>query len=75
MGCFEQGSLKFLGLELPDEGFVCPGVPVWKDKCLPKKDRTSLRMETVNPLPLNYYNFEIKGHSGKDRGVGIIVLY
>ena len=26
-------------------------------------------MENVNPLPPNYYNFEIKGLSGKDTGI------
>ena len=26
-------------------------------------------MENVNPLPPNYYNFEIKGLSGKDMGI------
>ena len=29
----------------------------------------SLKVENVNPLPPNYYKFEIKGLSGKDMGI------
>ena len=51
---------------------VCPGL---KDRCPLRKAGASLEMENVNPLPPNYYHFEIKGLSGKDMGIGITVLY
>ena len=39
-----------------------------KDRCLPRKTETSLGMENMTTFPKNYYNFEIKGLSGKDMG-------
>uniref|UniRef100_U3JY59 Sterile alpha motif domain containing 11 n=1 Tax=Ficedula albicollis TaxID=59894 RepID=U3JY59_FICAL len=34
-----------------------------------KRQELLLEMENVNPLPPNYYSFEIKGLSGKDMGI------
>lgn len=50
-------------------------VLIWKDRCWPEKARVSLGMEKVNPLSLNYNNFETKGLLGKDIRIGITVLY
>lgn len=45
------------------------------DQCPPRRAGTSFGMEKYDPLPLNYYNFEIMGFSGKDMVRGIRVLY
>lgn len=50
-------------------------VLVSKGRCLLRKAGAFFEMENVNPLLLNYYNFEIMGFSGKDVGMGITVLY
>lgn len=46
--------------------YICLGL---KDRCLPRKARTSLGMENgIDPLQAHYNNFKIKGLSGKDYG-------
>lgn len=40
-----------------------------------REGRTLLGLENVNPFLPNYYNFEIKGFSGKDMRIEITVLY
>lgn len=46
-----------------------------KDRSLPRKAGTFLGKENVTSFPLNYYNFEMKGLSGKHMGEGTTVLY
>lgn len=47
---------------------MCPGLERWVSA---RESQASLGMENVNPLSLNYNNFEIKGFSVKDMGITV----
>ena len=70
-----KGTEQKIYFSLPSEWTLLLSCLGLKDRCLPKKAGTSLGTESMTPFPLNYYNFEMKGLSGKAVGEGITVLH